>query len=138
MQLAQLVRDRGVEPQRVLPCLDPGEPSLHEVDGSRHGTQMNPFWSRSALDVGHVAEEGVAEEIPGPFAIESGQDPRIHDAAEGRTVRRAPVVVLDGSADRVAVQLVAERLEDVLQLLSGQQEEEHQHVGLLRELVSIR
>ena len=46
-------------------------------------------------------------------------------------------VVLDGARDRLRRQRVAEAPEQLAQLVGGQQVEQHQHVGLLGDLVVI-
>src|SRR4029450_8353532 len=47
-------------------------------------------------------------------------------------------VVVDRSRDRVLLEVVAEAREQVAELVGREEVEEHEHVGLLRDLVAVR
>jgi hypothetical protein len=49
--------ERGVEPQDLAPGFDAAVAALDQVDGSGHGTEVDPLVRGAALDVGDVAEE---------------------------------------------------------------------------------
>src|SRR5512132_3823003 len=98
---------------------------------------MDPFGGRSALGVGDVALERLEQELPGAASIGARKHPRMHHAAQRRAVRGPVEVVVDRSRDRVLLEVVSEAREELAELVGGEEVEEHEHVGLLRDLVAI-
>lgn len=60
----QLVREVGVKLQPILTGFDAGVAPLDKVNGTGHGTQMNPFGGSATLDVGNIGFKGFLKEMP--------------------------------------------------------------------------
>ncbi len=134
---ALLLREHRVQTQDVVvggqAAVAPGE----EVEGARHGAQVDPLGGGTALDVLGVRLQGLAEELPRRLAVDPRQDPGVHHRAEGGPVRGARQVVLHGAGDEVGIYGDAEPSEDVGDLFGRQEEEQHEDVGLLGGLVPV-
>ena len=65
----------------------------------------------------------------------STQECTIFDSVEPCDVRLT--VVVDGAGDQQRISGVAEPVEQLVQLVRGQQVEQHEHVGLLGDLVAV-
>jgi hypothetical protein len=82
----EVVGQSGVEVQPVASGLEAGEPSLQQVDGAGHGSQVDALGGHAACAVGDVGVERLAEEPPGGRAVDAGQHPGVHDLGQGGPV----------------------------------------------------
>ena len=113
-------------------------PALYQVERAGHHPHVDALLGGAALDVADVALERHEEALPRALGVDPGQRGGVGDEAERRAVRGAGVVVLDVLASRVRGEVVPEPLEELGQLLLGEQEEEHDRIGLLGQLVAVR
>ncbi len=98
---------------------------------------MDTLGGRPALDVGDVALQGLGEKAPCLPGVGPGQHPGADHAAERRAVCGAVEVVGDGLRELRIGHLVAQVAQQLPQLVAGQQEQQHQYVGLLGQLVPV-
>ena len=113
---------------------------LEEVEGPRHHPHVDALLGGAALHVADVGLDGDEEALPGALGVDAGEHRGVRDERERRAVRGAPVVVGDGAPREVLVvgdRVVAEAGEDLAQLVVAEQEEQHDRVGLLGELVVV-
>src|SRR5680860_652782 len=95
---AVLVRQAGVEVEHFIPGLQPRVASLDDIHSPGQRTQMNAFRSGASLYVCDVALQGLIEEAAGLHAVGAGQDPGVHNPAQGLSLihiseptRRTPI-----------------------------------------------
>ena len=106
--LADLDRQPWGEHQGVGADLQPGERTHHQVDGARHGAQVDTFLGGAALGVVQISGQGVTEDAPGSSRVQARQDRGVHDPAESGAVRGAGQVVVDGVDQDAVGEWVAE------------------------------
>jgi hypothetical protein len=82
-EFLQSLRYVRIEKEDVVMKLQPCIATLQNVHCSRHGTQVNAFVRRAALDVRYIAFQGLLKKLPRPRAIGPGQDPGMDDIAQG-------------------------------------------------------
>jgi len=104
-----------VEVEGVLAGLQAGQPPLHQVEGARHGAEVDALARGAALDVGDVRQEGLLAELPGVPAARPGQDPAVHQAAQGGAVAGAVQVVVHRAPPGPLVQAQPQAPEDSLE-----------------------
>jgi hypothetical protein len=106
----------GVDAESVRACLESCDDPFDEIEGAGHGTQVDTFAGGAALNVCHVAEQGFLPVPPGVRPLLAGEDPTMHQAAEGRSVTGTSQVVIDGRAPHFVVEPVPEAVEKFLQI----------------------
>ena len=111
--------------------------ALQQIEGAGHDTQVDALLGRASLDVTHVALQREDEPLPGALRVQRGQHAGERHETQRGTVGGAPVVVGDGATGQVGVEAVAQPVEQLPQLVVGEQEEQHHRVGLLGQLVTV-
>src|SRR5664280_3843693 len=111
-QVPYLSGEEWIEPEHVVAGLDTQVAALQKVQCAGHGAQVDSFGRGAALGVVQVATQGIFEECPRTLTIGAGQDPGMHNSAEGGSVRGPPQVIVDGSWDGVGFEGIAEPFED--------------------------
>ncbi|CKO48774.1 Uncharacterised protein [Mycobacterium tuberculosis] len=98
---------------------------------------MNSFLGCAALDVGDIGAQDLTEVLHGIAPVGAGENPRMHDSAQGRSIRGAGKIVIHGAWDLCGREAVAKPGQQADQLVGRQQVEQHQRVGLLGRLVVV-
>src|SRR5918996_2842190 len=82
----QLFGQRGVDPEDIVVGVDSAVAPLDQIDGSGHCTEVNTFVRSASLDVVDVTLKRLEEELPRLLSIETGQDPRVDDTRQSRSM----------------------------------------------------
>ena len=136
-QRPKAFRPHRIENQSVGSDLQTCETALKQIDASGHRGDVNTFGGGAALDVGHIRHQHLLEVTHRPFAVSPGQHPGMHDTGQCRAVRGALEVVVHRRRYLLGGESVAHSGEQLTQLVSGQQVEEHEHIGLFGGLVPV-
>ena len=127
-----------MQPEHIVAEFEPGVAAHNHVHGAGHCAEMDSFASCAALPVDQVAPQCLSQELPGTLAIAAGLHPGVHDVAERRPMGGARTVEFHRAHDCLRRKRVPHLLQEVAQLFSREQVEQHEYVGLFCEPVVVR
>lgn len=102
-----------------------------------HGAEVDALAGGAALHVGDIAAQRLLDVGPRLGAAAAGQDPAVHQSAEGGAVAGAGQIVVDGAAPEIVVEAVAQPREEGDEFVRREEVAEHEDVGLFGGLVAV-
>ena len=130
-QLLDLRRQRRIEAEHRAAGTQAGEAAQHEVDRAGHRAEVDALGGRAALHVGDVAVQRLLQELPRLLGLVPRQHPGVTTALSVEPCEVRAQVVVDRPLDLLPVDRGSPAGQQLAQLVAREQEQQHEHVGLL-------